>query len=220
MLIASLAIVVARLSPETNAFDRLVRFYSRVVLSVCGVRLVVKGSQQVDFSRHFIYVANHASLLDIPAAIAGIPDNIRIVYKKELNFIPFLGWGLKLSKKNIPIDRAKGHEAVRRLEDAIKRVLGKASILLFAEGTRTPDGRLQPFKRGAFNLAVRANVPVVPLTIIGSHQVLSKHSFRINPGTITLILDKPVEPTASNGKSAENRLMEEVRAIIEHHFST
>ena len=200
------------------AFDALMRFWTRTILGVCGVKIVVHGQEHVNFSQHYIYVANHSSLFDIPAVVAGIPDGIRIVYKRELNLIPFLGWAMKLTNMHIAIDRGRGLAAMRRLEEAIKRMITGASLLLFAEGTRSPDGQLQTFKRGAFNLAVRTGIRVVPLTIVGSSSVLRKKSFRIVPGTITLILDKPIELKSSNGKTAELQLLEETRSVIERNF--
>ena len=217
VVVTAIMMLVAPLTPGAT-FDALARFYSRTILRVCGVKIVVRGREHVDFSQHYIYVANHASLFDIPAVVAGIPDGIRIVYKRELNLIPFLGWAMKLTNRHIGIDRARGLAAMRRLEEAIKRVITGASLLLFAEGTRSPDGQLQTFKRGAFNLAVRTGIRVVPLTIVGSSSVLRKKSFRIVPGTITLILDKPIEPKSAGGKAAELQLLEETRSVIKRHY--
>jgi 1-acyl-sn-glycerol-3-phosphate acyltransferase len=196
----------------------MARLYARTVLAVCGIKVKIKGLEHVPRTRNYIYVANHASLFDIPAVIAGIPDEIRIVYKKELEHIPFFGWGMKFGRTYIPIDRMGGHDALQSLEEAAKKIRQGASVLLFAEGTRTKDGNIQPFKRGAFNLAVRAGVPVVPLTIKGSYAILPKKSFFIQSGSITLVLDKPVEPPAANGKSSEVQLMEQVRSVIEKHL--
>jgi 1-acyl-sn-glycerol-3-phosphate acyltransferase len=213
-VISSLEIAVVALN-RADAFDGIMRYYMRTVLRVCGVNVVIRGLEKLDASRHYIYVSNHASLLDIPAVVAAIPDKIRIVYKKELNFIPVFGWAMKLTRMHIPIDRSRGLAAMRQLGDAVQRVITGASLLLFAEGTRSPDGNLQPFKRGAFNLAVGAGVAVVPVAIAGSYRVLPKHSFRITPGTITLNLDKAIEPTSSDGKTAESSVMEQTRSAIE-----
>jgi 1-acyl-sn-glycerol-3-phosphate acyltransferase len=213
-VVSSLEIAVVAVN-RADAFDGIMRYYMRTVLRVCGVNVVIRGLEKLDASRHYIYVSNHASLLDIPAVVAAIPDRIRIVYKKELNFIPVFGWAMKLTRMHIPIDRSRGLAAMRQLGDAVQRVITGASLLLFAEGTRSPDGKLQPFKRGAFNLAVGAGVAVVPVAIAGSYRVLPKHSFRITPGTITLNLDKAIEPTSLDGKTAESSVMEQTRSAIE-----
>ena len=201
-------------------FHALAKFNSHGVLKICGVRLQVLGLEHLDRGSSYIYVANHASYFDIPSVLAGIPDETRIVYKKELERIPIYGWGLRLGKTYIPIERKKGSEALQSLEEAAKKVREGSSVLLFAEGTRSLDGKLQPFKRGAFNLAVRAGVAVVPLTILGSYRVMRKGSFRINPGMITIIVGKPIASPGANGKTAEIQLMEQVHAVIEKNYIT
>jgi len=195
-------------------FHTLARFYGKVVLAVSGITLRVEGRERVDFSRSYIYVSNHASLFDIPSVLVGIPDQIRIIYKKELEKIPIFGWGLKYGKTYIGIDRGKGPKAIQSLEEAVSRIRNGASVILFGEGTRSADGNLQPFKRGPFNLAMRAGVPIVPVTIKGSFNILSKKSFLIRPGIITLILDAPVPPPQTTGKESELALSDTVRSII------
>ena len=216
--VAALELLLIPFHRTGNLFHALAKFHARVVLAVCGVNIQTTGLERVNFSRNYIYIANHASYFDIPAVIAGIPDQIRIVYKKELEKIPIFGWGLKYGKTYISIDRGKGQDAIQSLEEAAKKIRHGASVILFAEGTRSQDGTLQPFKRGPFNLAVKAGVPIVPVTIKGSYDVLPRHSWRIRSGTITLALSEPVIPPQANGKEAEVELREKIRAIIEHNL--
>lgn len=200
-----------------RVFHALSRFWARAILLTCGIRLRVHGLDNIDRSKNYVYVSNHASMLDIPVIVAGIPAQIRIVYKKELEVIPFFGWGLKWGSY-IGIDRGRGTEAMKSLEEAIERIRHGASVLLYAEGTRTLDGKLQPFKRGAFNLAAKAGVPVVPLIVNGSYHLLPKHSMRVQPGTVDLVLEKPIPIARDSGKEAEMMLMEQVHAAIEKHY--
>jgi len=200
-----------------RVFHALARFWARAVLFVCRVRVQVVGLELLDWSRNYVYVSNHASMFDIPAIIAAIPDQIRIIYKKELEVIPVFGWGLKWGSY-IGIDRGRGTKAMKSLEEAVQKIRNGASVLLYAEGTRTMDGRLQPFKRGAFNLAVRAGVPVVPLTVNGSYRLLPKHSMHIRAGTIELVLGRPVSIDGNDGKEGEMRLMELVHSAIALHY--
>jgi 1-acyl-sn-glycerol-3-phosphate acyltransferase len=193
------------------------RLWARGVLRICGLRLHVRGLDRLDFSRNYVYVSNHASLLDIPAVIAGIPDQIRIVYKKELEKIPVFGWGLKWGSY-IGIDRGNRAEAMKSIEEAAEKIRHGASVLLFAEGTRTLDGKLQPFKRGAFNLAVKSGVPVVPLTINGSFTILPKRSISVNPGTVELVLDSPLPVDPEGGKEEERRVMDRVHDAIAMYY--
>lgn len=219
MILTAIGVVaVMPIDPHGKVFHGIARFYSRTVLRFCGIKLRVEGLENVDFSRSHIYVSNHASQFDIPAVIAGIPDQIRIVYKKELEKVPFFGWGLKFPKVYIGIDRGGGQDAIQSLQAAAEKIRNGASVLLFGEGTRSPDGRLQTFKRGAFNLAVKSGVPVVPLTINGSYSILPKKSLRLRPGTITLVLDKPIVPPQENGKETEMKLREQVESCIKQHY--
>jgi len=198
-------------------FHAIARGWARTVLFVCGVKVNVRGLERIDLSRNYVYVSNHASMFDIPAILAGIPVQIRIIYKRELDVIPFFGWGLKYGAY-IGIDRGRGSNAIRSLDEAIAKIRRGASVLLYAEGTRTVDGKLQPFKRGAFNLAVRAGVPVVPLTVNGSFAILRKHTINVQPGTVELVLDEPIPVPAGEGKDAEMQIMEEVHAVIARHY--
>lgn len=198
------------------AFHWIARMWARLVLFACGVRVTVRGLDKVAFDRSYVYVSNHASMFDIPAILASIPDQIRIVYKKELEVIPVFGWGLKWGSY-IGIDRGFSAEARRNLDEAIRKIRSGASLLLYAEGTRTEDGQLQPFKRGAFNIAVRAGIPVVPLTINGTFSILPKGSMIIRPHPVELILESPI-PVEGEGKTAEMLLMERVHESIERHY--
>ena len=198
-------------------FHAIARMWAHAVLFVAGVKVTVRGLENIDPDRNYVYVSNHASMVDIPSIIAGIPDQIRIVYKRELHVIPFFGWGLKYGAY-IGIDRGRGAEAMKSIDAAISRIRNGASVLLYAEGTRTLDGRLQPFKRGAFNIAVKAGIPVVPLTVNGSFGILRKHSISIVPGHVELVLETPIPVPAGNGKDAEMLLMDQVHAAIARHY--
>lgn len=194
-------------------FFWLARRWSRGVLAICGLRLGTKGKDLIDPSSHYIYVSNHASLFDIPVLTAALPTNIRIVYKKELEKIPIFGWNLKWGPY-ISIDRGNRTEAVRSVDEAARRIRDGDSVLLYAEGTRTRDGRLQPFKRGAFNLAVRSGVQVVPVTINGTFRIMAKGSLAIRPGPVEVVLNPPISVDPEGGRDEELRVMEEVRQAI------
>jgi len=213
------AIVVRPFDPTRSGFHWIPRTWSKLVLKLFGISVDVRGAEHVQPGRPYVYVANHSSYFDIPAAVYGIPDRIHIVYKKELHRVPFFGWGLKWGSDYIAIDRGRGPKAAESLEQAAKKIKGGKSVLLFAEGTRTSDGKLQPFKRGAFNLAVRAGVPVVPVAISGSYRILPRHSWRVRPGAIRLFIDKPIE-IRRDGKDEELKLMDEVHAVIEKYYGS
>jgi len=188
------------------------------VLKAADVKLTVKGTENVDFTTPHIYISNHASMFDIPCVLAGIPDPVGFVYKRELHWIPFFGMGLKYGRIHTPIHRTKGMSAMESLDIAAERIKSGGSVLLFAEGTRTKDGKLQPFKRGPFYLAVRSGVSVVPLTINGTYKILPKKSFTVHPGEVTMILGKPIAIPSTHNKETEKKLMEEVHKAIEQNY--
>jgi 1-acyl-sn-glycerol-3-phosphate acyltransferase len=212
-VMAILAMVATLLNRSGQAFHAVARLHARLVLVVAGVKIETSGLDRIDFTHHYVYVANHASFFDIPAVIAGIPDQIRIVYRRSLEKIPIFGWGLKVGHY-ISIEREGGRASAQSLDEAAKKIRHGASVLLFAEGTRSVDGRLQAFKRGPFHLAVQAGVPIVPVTINGSHEVLPRNSLRIRPGTISLTLSSPIEPPGTNGKETELDVRDRVHEII------
>jgi len=214
---AILALLVIPFDRRGRLYHGVGKRWSRGLTVICGLKLTMRGLEHLERGRSYIYVSNHASLLDIPVVTVGVPHQIRIVYKKELEKIPLLGWGLKWGSY-IGIDRGSSADARRSLEEAIEKIRKGASVFLYAEGTRTLDGKLQPFKRGAFNLAVTAGVPVVPLTINGTYRVLPKSTLTIHPGPVELVFERPIEVGSEQGKEAELRLMEKVHAAIAIHY--
>ena len=213
-VMASLSILCVPFVKNEDLLFKIFKLYARGVLSISGVHVEVQGAQHLERGRHYLYVGNHASYFDIPAVVAGIPDNVRFVYKRELNKVPVFGWGMKLTGYNIAIDRASAHDALQSIEQIAERMKQGASVMLFAEGTRTPDGNVKSFKRGPFNLAVKARVPIIPVAINGSYDVLPRHSWKIRPGIISLVLDAPIVPPQANGRETESELRDTVYAVI------
>lgn len=219
-IMATAALFSAPFTIKGNFYHGIGKNWSRGILAICGVRLKVDGTNFLKSGQSYVYIANHASQFDIPAILAGIPDQIRIIYKKELEKIPVFGWSLKFNKTYISIDRGHGESALASLASAADKIRAGTSVILFAEGTRSPDGKLQPFKRGPFNLAVRAGVPVVPVTIKGSYAILPKHSSRIKPGTISMTISEPILPAGVIGKNAEIELRDKVHSAILKNLET
>lgn len=212
-----IAIIVVPLDRKGAYYHSVGRVWARTVLRIFDVKVRLKGMDSLEPGRTYVYVSNHASMFDIPAVMASIPDEIRIVYKKELSYVPLWGWSLAVGPY-IAIDRFSAKDAMKSLDKAAEKIRRGASVLLFAEGTRTRTGQLLPFKRGAFSLAVRSGIPLVPLTINNSFNILPKGSLRIRPADITLIVDKPIPTSGSDGKADEKMLMEMVRSVISKHY--
>jgi len=214
-LMASLSILCVPFVKGEDTLFKIFRGFAKGVLSIGGVEVSVTGAEHLQRGSHYIYIGNHASLFDIPAVVAGIPDNVRFVYKKELNNVPIFGWAMKITGYNIAIDRAKAHDAMQSIDQIAARLQRGASVMLFPEGTRTPDGMLKQFKRGPFNLATKARIPVVPVAINGSYEVLSRHSWKITPGRISLVIGEPITSPQANGRDTELELRDNVHEVIQ-----
>jgi len=187
-----------------GAWSRVLLRLLRVGVSVSGLEHAPPGSA--------VYAANHASALDIFVLFGHLPVDFRIVYKKSLSLVPLLGWAIRLGG-HLPIDRTNPFRARRSLDAAARRIRGGTSVVLFPEGTRSPDGAVRRFKRGSFSLAIEAGVPVVPVSLIGVKAVVPRALSSIRPGTVGIVLHPPV-PVAGRSPGDAEALAEEVRTIV------
>lgn len=197
---------------------RIVHFYAAVpwakaVLWFCGVKVIAKGLENVDPTVPRIYMTNHQSYLDVFGLLSVLPVDFKFLMKQELMRIPLLGFSMKRAGY-IGIEREDPRKAVESMRAAAQRIRAGASVLIFPEGTRSEDGSLQAFKRGGFNLAIRAGCEIVPIGIGGSGRLLPKGSFRVRQGTFAITVGRPI-PAARYRKKTIDLLMEEVRAAIE-----
>jgi 1-acyl-sn-glycerol-3-phosphate acyltransferase len=211
----TLAMVVSIFSAEAAlAMARL--FWSRPIFWAAGARLQLEPLPDVDWTRPYLFAVNHQSTLDIPAAFAVLPTNIRFVAKHSLQHVPFVGWYMKRTGM-VFVDRSNRTRAVESLRRAGEQIRAGASILMFPEGTRSRDRRILPFKKGPFALALEAKVPIVPVAIEGSGQVLPANAWTVSPGTIRVKVGRPI---STEGRSNDEReaLAREVReAMIRLH---
>jgi 1-acyl-sn-glycerol-3-phosphate acyltransferase len=194
------------------------RFWAPVILWAAGVRVEVDPLPKLDPDQPYIFMSNHQSLFDVPAAYFTIPFPFRYVAKKGLVYVPILGWYLLMSG-HILIDRGSRRGAMRSLRRAGEKIARGISILVFPEGTRSPDGKVQDFKKGSFLLALAAQVPIVPVAIEGSQRIMPKGRSRILPGTIRVRLGEPI-PTQGLTSADRETLMRLVRErLIETHLA-
>jgi 1-acyl-sn-glycerol-3-phosphate acyltransferase len=191
--------------------------WSMFSMFVCRVKVKLEGKENTPPGGNYIVVSNHASMFDIPAMMSVFPT-MRIMFKKELSYVPLWGWALRWGK-HIMVDRGRSIEAMKSIDRAADAIRSGGSVLLFAEGTRTRDGNLLPFKRGAFSLAAKSGVPILPITINGSFRILPKKSLNIRPSTIHMIIGKPIPTAGIDSREKEIALMNEVRGIIEKIYS-
>jgi 1-acyl-sn-glycerol-3-phosphate acyltransferase len=188
---------------------RLGRSWGRILLETWGVRVVVRG----DAPRGpVVYAVNHGSIVDIPVLFAHLPGSFRIVHKRSLYFVPLIGLYLYCCG-HIGIDRSKAFRARKSLERAARRIAGGTSVAAFPEGTRSADGSVLPFKKGSFVLAIRAGVPVVPVSLSGVKGVAPRGLLGLRPGEVAMTLHPPV-PTAGRAPEDAGALAEQVRGIV------
>ncbi len=212
-LLISLAILATLVSFSRDvALVMARRLWAPPLIGITGSRFVVELPRGIDWGRPHIYAMNHQSMLDIACAFAALPVNLRFVAKHTLKYVPFLGWYMWMTRM-VFINRSHRRKAVKSLKEAGARIREGANILAFPEGTRSRDGRLLPFKKGIFLLALEAGVPVVPVAVEGSYAVLPSDGLRIRPGVIRV---KVGEPIHTSGRSSANSaaLMGEVRDAI------
>jgi 1-acyl-sn-glycerol-3-phosphate acyltransferase len=178
-------------------------FFVRAV----GVRMNVKGIERIP-PGSCLFVANHTSSADAPAVVNAIPRRIAILLKKSLFKYPIVGQAFTLAHF-IPVERSKHESAIASLEKAIEAMREGQSFLIYPEGTRSPDGRLQPFKKGAVVMAIKAGVPIVPVACSGAHRIMEKRSMVIHPGEILVEFLAPID---ASQYTFEQR--EELNAVV------
>jgi 1-acyl-sn-glycerol-3-phosphate acyltransferase len=186
------------------------------VLKGCGIRIVAEGLENFDATRPHVFMSNHQSVIDIAALVFTLPCSFRFVAKKELAYIPFFGWSMALGG-HILIDRSNRTKALRSLDRAAGQIRGGTNVIIFPEGTRSQVGRLQKFKKGGFHLAIQSQVPIVPVSVSGTHRITPKRSLRIESGEVKIRYGKPI-PTAGMTAADRHALAEEVREAIRRGF--
>ena len=203
---------LAALGDRSGGTTRLTaRAWSRALLQLLGVDVSVSGREHVP-AGPAVYAANHASVIDILVVFGHLPVDFRIVYKRSLSLVPLLGWAIWLGG-HVPIDRSHPFRARRSLDAAARRIRGGTSVVVFPEGTRSPDGTVRRFKRGSFRLALEAGVPVVPVSLVGVKAVVPRGLPSVRPGLVRVVLH-PVVPVAGRSAEEAEALAEEVRRIV------
>ena len=177
---------------------------------LAGVRVETIGLDKIDPARTYIYMSNHVSNLDPPILLPLIPRRTSVMAKKELFSYPILGKAMRLGAL-VSVDRGNRDAGIVAVREASTVLRQGISMSIFVEGKRSFDGKLLPFKKGPFYLAVANNVPVVPITIVGTHYVMPKRRFAVKAGTVRIIFHNPIEPKDFGSRE---QLMDKVRAVI------
>jgi 1-acyl-sn-glycerol-3-phosphate acyltransferase len=195
-----------------GVYDQAGRGWAKGLIRAAGVKVTTVGLERVPIDRSVVYVSNHQSLFDILALAATVPGTMRFVAKKEFLRIPILGRAMK-SAGQIFIDRKNLAKAFEAYEEAAQAVRDGLNAVVFAEGTRSHTGELQPFKKGPFVFAIASQVPVIPVYCAGTFDVLRKGSLWVRPGPVTVYFGEPI-PTSGMTYEDRGALLERTREVI------
>ena len=206
-------IAVGWFDKEKYYTGKLIKMWARWVIWSTGVQYEIEGLNNLNLNKQYIFMSNHESALDIVLGVAAIPSNIVFLAKKELFRVPIFGWAMN-SAGMIKIDRQNPEIARESVSKAVETLMYSSfSTLIYPEGTRSNGEELLPFKKGGFILAIRTQLPVVPITIVGAGNVLPKGTLAIKKSSIKIIIDAPLETQGMELINKEN-LLQDCRNII------
>jgi 1-acyl-sn-glycerol-3-phosphate acyltransferase len=189
--IASAVIVVAMFSSRTPMLDKLIRLWARLLVRAAGIDLHLEGVERIDPSKRYILVANHYSYFDITCIFAAIPQPIRFMAKVSLFKIPIFGWSLARAGF-IPVDRQNRRTAVKSFDLAAERIRKGNSVVVFPEEGRSHNREMREFQRGAFLLALKSRLEMLPIAIDGTYDVFRVGAKAITPGRVTIRVGTPI----------------------------
>jgi 1-acyl-sn-glycerol-3-phosphate acyltransferase len=217
VLCGSVSLLISLVDKRGRAQHRIARVWARLLIFFAGCSLAVRGQENLQSSPVAVYASNHTSYMDTPVVFAALPFQFRILAKKELWPIAFIGWYLDRSGQ-IPIDTQNPRATLSSLSAGVKALRSGMPLFVFPEGGRTPDGELQTFLSGAAYLAIRAQVPLVPIALTGVFDLLPMHTRHLHPGLLTLTAGEPIDTTGMTVRQTDElteRLKSAIQAMAE-----
>jgi 1-acyl-sn-glycerol-3-phosphate acyltransferase len=220
LLVLFLPIYLSALMSRTGNFPfTLSKIWAYVMLFIAGVRVSITGRERIRAGQSYVIISNHQSQYDILALVTALRIQFRWVIKKEILKIPLFGYALYKSR-NIFIDRSNPEMARASIARGLNRLKPGVSVMVFAEGTRSADGRLQELKKGGFVIAREKGFPILPVTVNGSRNILPKGSLVFSPGRIRVVVGEPVASTGPEGEVPMDTLMSETRRRIQENLES
>ncbi len=210
------AIITSFFTRTGNPVHIVARMWARGILFASGIKVTVNGLANIDPTQSYVYMSNHQSNFDIPVLLAYLPVQFRWLAKAELFKIPIFGRAMR-GAGYVKIDRFNQEAAFESLTEAARKMKNGVSVMIFPEGTRSRDGKIRPFKKGGFVMAVDAGVPIVPVVLKGTWTIMEKSSLRINTGEVSLNIETPIATTDYTRENKDD-LMKSVRAVISKGF--
>ncbi len=212
------AVIVALIAPGGRRQQWFQHRWGAAVLKVVGAKVRVVGAQRIDPAANYVIGANHGSLMDISVLFGWLPMPFKFLAKRELLNVPFIGWYLRRDG-HLTVDRKSLRSSIESTNECARLIREKRlSVLIFPEGTRSPDGKLQSFRDGAAYLAIQSGVPLLPVGIVGAYDVLPARSSWFMPGEIELRFGDPLPVeglTARDRAALTARLEHAVRELVE-----
>jgi 1-acyl-sn-glycerol-3-phosphate acyltransferase len=194
LLLGPVAMFCSLFGDKERILHSFARFWSRLIMQTIQSPVTVTGMDRIDISKPHVYAVNHASALDIPVLYANLPFQFRIAFKSELLAYPVVGWHLKRSGQ-ICIDQQHPARSIGSVRFALKSLKSGMPLVIFPEGGRTPDGEIKPFMAGAFFLAIKAHVDIVPVALVGTFDLLPMNTYHIKSRPLEMRVGAPI-PTA------------------------
>jgi 1-acyl-sn-glycerol-3-phosphate acyltransferase len=212
LLLAPPAVLWALLAGKDALLYRLSRFCIRISGWICGIRVIVEGREKIVPGVTYVFLSNHQGNFDGPVLVHCIPRDLKALIKMEMMRLPVLSLVLK-QVRFVPIERTNPKKAREGIEQGARLLAEGKSFFAFPEGTRSRDGKMGEFKKGVFIMAIKAQVPIMPVTISGSAKIQPPGSYSVRPGSIKVIFHDPI-PTAGMGIEDRNHLVQLTRTAI------
>lgn len=215
---ASLAMLASLFEKRGIWQHRIAQVWARAGVYISGARVTVVGHEHLS-GKPAVYICNHLSYMDTPVIFSSLPFQFRIVARHDLWKIPFIGWWLGRSGQ-VAVDVSNPRASISSLISAVRTLQAGMPLFIFPEGGRTPDGRLAKFMNGPAFMAIRAQLPVVPMALIGTHELLPIHTHAIHPVPVTLVVGEPIETTGMTMKQVNELtalLEERIAALYDEH---
>jgi len=216
LVLGFLALITYPIDRKGRVVHHYARLWGKVALLANRVKVKIEGMENLNGEGPYVFMSNHQGSYDIFALLGHLPYQFKWLAKKELFSIPFFGWTMAAAGY-ISIDREGTRETVEAMNVAAQKIRDGMSVVIFPEGSRSPDGSIQPFKKGGFTLAVKSKVPVVPIAISGSRNIMPKDKLTTAAGEIRMFVDHPIETQHCSSKDRE-LLMKKVRETISDNF--
>jgi 1-acyl-sn-glycerol-3-phosphate acyltransferase len=213
VVLGTICVPASFLGDRARIMHWFARTWTRLIMWTIASPVKITGLEKIDTSKTLVYAVNHASALDIPVLYANLPFQFRIVFKKELLSYPMVGWYLR-SSKQVCIDQQNPGRSLTDIRSAVKSLKAGMPLVIFPEGGRTPDGELKPFLPGAFFLALKAQVDIVPVALIGTFETLPMNTFHIKSRPLEMRVGEPIS-TAGLGLRDMESLSAKVHEALE-----